>query len=1162
MNLSNSLHRDRINQWLNTAWSELIRGSILQSNGEGYQISRQTITFQLPLKAQICPVTHKIIARTFRSITPYLPNKFEPKEFVCEPTELPTYTEFSPTGITTNKVMEIRHKLASNEQVSNLRKASLWTDISDRTIEGGFYYRTAEHSAQQASKRLESYENQFKTGEINVLNCSTTMEMGVDIGGISAVVMNNVPPHPANYLQRAGRAGRRSESLAISYTLCKSDPHNSRVFQDPKWPFTKRIPAPIVTLSAGPLIQRHVNAYFLAAFLRDYNTSHDDSTKLNTLWFYGGSDNQAERFVRWLNEQSFDDNTELDNILIGTALQSRSHTELCREAAMTISSLSESWKKEAFLIETRIKAAMEATYKKALELEKKRHESEYLLKDLSARAFLPGHGFPTDLVTLNTANIEDYSARQNSTVNMEREDNIFTYKAEPSRGLSTALREYAPGSTVVVDGRVYRSAGVKLQDYQQHGSSNLKFDLAWRCTNCGASGYSEYAYSTSGSVNCHECGSAINQTEKRKILRPIGFTTDFWEPTTNNVTSQAFMPIISPRVRVTGNQSSLPDSRCGFIRHGEDGHILFQSEGQFGTGYAVCLTCGRTESMLPNHQSPEPLRADRFHRPIGGINGSELAKSCSGESVISDVFLGYETKTHVFEWIPRSPIDGTWLSDSPQNRIAATTIAIALRDEIAEMLGIESTEMGFAYRQERDPETGVARLVIQVYDQVAGGAGFVLNALHDIVSIISGAVQRLTCPNQCESSCSHCLANKDSRVEFENINRLVALDWFEDSRYLEFLQLPPPFDSIKDARYFCQRPLTELLTNKYCNQIEHIYLTLSGPEENWTLNTTNIRKLLSDLSLGRDWKVSLLSNNEISSDLQREQLMLLSSLGIELCVGELSDLEVHPMLQAKLDTGKILTLATNDIADLNGLNWVTQDTRSTWIQSELIPLIPAQTVDTEYWYKDNATTVIEITSELNGSVSDFPDRLSSLLKTHASDWMTQLENDPVTSIRYEDRYLKSPWAALLLAGVFWVFKNNHELNHIDIVTHFREGYGQPRTLWENWESLDDYTAVLPKLFEAITKVPTNLELRNTVQDVSHRRILTLTLKSGKNLKCSFDQGMGYWSVHASDPQHRTFNFKGSINEQLQSFLNAWTNTDVSNFGTWPTHILLYESENT
>ncbi len=125
---------------------------------------------------------------------------------------------------------KVRDWVSKEPLIAQLRSENVWTDINDRVVEGGFYYRTAEHSAQQSSERLQSYEKMFKNGQLNVLNCSTTMEMGVDIGGITAVVMNNVPPHPANYLQRAGRAGRSQESRAISYTLCKGNPHDQQVF--------------------------------------------------------------------------------------------------------------------------------------------------------------------------------------------------------------------------------------------------------------------------------------------------------------------------------------------------------------------------------------------------------------------------------------------------------------------------------------------------------------------------------------------------------------------------------------------------------------------------------------------------------------------------------------------------------------------------------------------------------------------------------------------------------------------------------------------------------------------------------------------------------------------------------------------------------------------
>lgn len=1155
--LGNSLHRDIIDKWLKTAWAELIRGSILQSTNDGYQMARQSMTFQFPRKGFVCRVTNRLFARTFRGITPYLPNKFDPKEFHCVEVHLPSYTDFSPSGMLPNKVTEIRQLIESSEPVRSLRSASLWTDISDRTVEGGYYYRTAEHSAQQASKRLEKYEEAFKSGQINVLNCSTTMEMGVDIGGISAVVMNNVPPHPANYLQRAGRAGRRSESLAVSYTLCKADPHNARVFNDPKWPFTKRIPAPVVTLSAAPLIQRHVNAYLLAAFLRAHGGSNDN-TKLNALWFYGGEESRASRFIKWLKDTSFEQNKDLTNILKGTALQVHSIPDLCASAMDMIQSLEQSWKAESGQIDTRLKGAIEEPYKRALEHEKARHENEYLLKDLSARAFLPGHGFPTDLVTLNTNNIEEFSERHKKKIEIEREDNIFTFKAEPSRGLSMALREYAPGSTIVVDGRVYRSAGVKLQDYQQPGTS-LKFDLSWRCKNCGATGYSQYAYSADDNLCCHECGTEVRFSEKRKVLRPIGFTTDFWENTTNNVTSQVYMPIVAPRVRVEGRQCPMPDPSCGFVRYGEDGHIFYQSEGQYGNGYAVCLSCGRTESMTANGHVPDQLRADRDHRPIGGISGSSQQRSCSGESVMQDIYLGYETKTHVLEWVPCNPSNGSWLSDSPDDRVIATTLAVALRDEIAEYLGIESTEMGFSVRQERDTDNGDVRLVVQVYDQVAGGAGFVLSALNNLVTMISGAIARLNCSSECDSSCSNCLASKDSRVEFEHINRLTTIDWLNNASYTDYLRLPPPLDTIEDAKYFCHKPITELLSGVHAHAVSHVYLTLSGDQESWELGSHEVRKVLSELVWGRNIKVTLRSEHEVVDSLQREQLMLLARLGVGLCVGNHSGLDFHPMLQAELNNGELVTLATADTTEVHGISWLVQNTHSPWIQSKSLTKIQSQSVDAASWFSSNSTTLIEITSELNGPIKDFPDRFKQLITKDASDWIKQLESDPVVSIHYEDRYLKSPWSALLLAGVFWVFKND-SLKSINITTHFKDGYGQPKWLWDNWESSDDYLQVLPKLFNAITGVSSQIDVKTVLNDVSHRRILTLSLSSGRTVKCSFDQGMGYWNAHALNLQDRKFDFEGSAKEQLQGFLGAWSNVGVTNSGSWPTHILLYEME--
>ena len=76
--------------------------------------------------------------------------------------------------------------------------------------QGGLYGDTIEWTFWQLSKdRLQTLEGRFRAGKTNLLSCSTTMEMGIDIGGLSVVAMNNAPRGPANWLQRAGRAGRR-----------------------------------------------------------------------------------------------------------------------------------------------------------------------------------------------------------------------------------------------------------------------------------------------------------------------------------------------------------------------------------------------------------------------------------------------------------------------------------------------------------------------------------------------------------------------------------------------------------------------------------------------------------------------------------------------------------------------------------------------------------------------------------------------------------------------------------------------------------------------------------------------------------------------------------------------------------------------------------------
>lgn len=128
--------------------------------------------------------------------------------------------------------------------------------------------RVEEHTAQLAADKGRRYQDDFKQGLANVLSCSTTFEMGIDLGDLQAVVMSNVPPTVANYKQRSGRAGRRASGTAFILTWASDRPHDQSYFKTPADIISGRIRVPHIETQNELIIQRHVNAILLSEFLR------------------------------------------------------------------------------------------------------------------------------------------------------------------------------------------------------------------------------------------------------------------------------------------------------------------------------------------------------------------------------------------------------------------------------------------------------------------------------------------------------------------------------------------------------------------------------------------------------------------------------------------------------------------------------------------------------------------------------------------------------------------------------------------------------------------------------------------------------------------------------------------------------------------------------
>lgn len=156
-----------------------------------------------------------------------------------------------------------------------------------------------EHSAQVSKEKREEIEKEFKRvdGKYNCLVSTPTLELGVDIGKLEMVLMRNVPPTPANYAQRAGRAGRRHR-IAVVFTYCRNTQHDRYFFRNPPAMISGEIRIPSFSMQNLPLLRKHVHSATLTA-LRELATEEEKEIINETfppyIWAYFGEKVRTDR---------------------------------------------------------------------------------------------------------------------------------------------------------------------------------------------------------------------------------------------------------------------------------------------------------------------------------------------------------------------------------------------------------------------------------------------------------------------------------------------------------------------------------------------------------------------------------------------------------------------------------------------------------------------------------------------------------------------------------------------------------------------------------------------------------------------------------------------------------------------------------------------------
>lgn len=140
--------------------------------------------------------------------------------------------------------------------------------------------RVEEHTAQLDKEKAREFQREFREGKIHVLSCSTTFELGVDLGTLDTIFLRNVPPEAFNYTQRVGRAGRRIGYPGFAITFCRRNPHDLYHYVQPERMLSGKVRPPVLSVRNEKIIIRHIAAIALSTFFRARSERFDSVESL------------------------------------------------------------------------------------------------------------------------------------------------------------------------------------------------------------------------------------------------------------------------------------------------------------------------------------------------------------------------------------------------------------------------------------------------------------------------------------------------------------------------------------------------------------------------------------------------------------------------------------------------------------------------------------------------------------------------------------------------------------------------------------------------------------------------------------------------------------------------------------------------------------------